>query len=337
MPSPVFGAPRISNDSRHDQPIVYSNNGPLTNAELERMARCAADGELSPEDAARYEAATQDNPSLRALEESDRKMRVAVGRCMSEQAKCPEALRQRITAMATGSALGTEAAADTGPQLGIAGTPADQPQAGTDTASAMRFPMWQRVAAFAAAVEVVLGVSANFNQNSAGTLGLPGIAQGSGVPTGVQLAGFMSDEHNRCAMHPSTMRKFTQKDLSGVPSAFRGVLGERVQPEDLLPTGATFVAAGKCKVPGVGPSIHMMYEAFDAAGDRVEISLYIQRRSDDRFESGKAYAIGAEGDATSNIICWRHEELLYYLVTTSPDTTRDMASKLQAPATAGSI
>ncbi|NRA57972.1 MAG: hypothetical protein HRU13_07630 [Phycisphaerales bacterium] len=314
----------MSQDHSHDN----ANHGPLTNAELERLARCAADGELSAEDAARYESAKRANPSLAGFEESERKLRGAIGRCMAADCQCPDALRSKISSMVAGTAPA--------PQLGLAGTPADTPEQSAGTPSAMRFPMWQRVAAFAAAVVIIVGVSSYLQQNPSTQQGAPGVALAE-MPTGIQLAGFMSDEHNRCAMHPTTMRKFTQKDLSGVPSAFRDVLGERVQPEDLLPTGATFVAAGKCKVPGKGPSIHMMYEAFDQAGERVEVSLYIQRCSDERFVSGKAYAIGTEGETTSKIIGWRHNELLYYLVTTSPDTTREMAGKLEAPAIAGAI
>ena len=101
--------------------------------------------------------------------------------------------------------------------------------------------------------------------------------------------------------------------------------------------GATFVAAGKCKVPGRGPSMHAMFVTTNPQGESVEVSLYIQRCNDKRFEAGKAYAIGSETADVASVIGWRHDGLVYYLVTTSPETTRSLASKLKAPAIAGAI
>jgi len=147
----------------------------------------------------------------------------------------------------------------------------------------------------------------------------------------------MNSEHSRCASHPTSIRKFTESDLEKVPEAFRDVLGNEFTTQDILFSDANFIAAGKCKVPGKGPSIHLMFEAFNPQAEPVEVSLYIQRCGDKRFEEGKAYAVGAETTDGSSIIGWRHDGLVYYLVTSSPETTREYATKLQAPALAGAI
>lgn len=328
----------MSHDSRPNHSDATGDSAGRTTrhrAELERLARCAADGELAVEDAARYESAKAADPTLARFEQSERELHQAVGRCMGDGYDCPKALRDRVAAMVAQQRA--QATKPPAAPLRLSGTPTDtQPESTTTT----RFPMWQRAVAFAAAVVIVVAVSSYFRQNPAAQQqGGPGIALAGDVPSGVQLAGFMSDEHNRCATHPTSIRKFTEQDFSRVPVAFQDVLGQQVQPQDLLPEGATFIAAGKCKVPGKGPSIHMMYEAFNQDGQPVEVSLYIQRCGDARFEPGKAYAVGAKGDtdAKSNIIGWRHGELLYYLVTSSPDITRNMAGQMSAPEVSGAI
>lgn len=317
----------IQGDSQHDHGPNDPPNDPLhtsiDRATLDRLVRCAADGELSEQEAAAYAAAKASNPKLDAYERQERKLRTAVGRCMSEECRCPQALRDRITAM-TGAAQG----------LSIAGTPAEPAR------RTAPFPAVRVVVAAAAAIAVVVTATVYLQNTPAAQ---PDRSSGNGValaddlPSGVTLAGFMSTEHNRCVSHPTTIRKFTERDLEQVPVAFREVLGEEVTLDDLLMENATFVAAGQCRVPGKGPSIHLMYEAFDAQGQPVEVSLYIQRCGDKRFEAGKAYAVGAEGEGTSSIIGWRHDHLVYYLVTSSPEITRDVAESLHAPAIAGAI
>ena len=294
-------------------------HGSLDRATLDRLVRCAADGELSSEEAAAYANAKTANPKLDGYEQHERELRGAVNRCMCTGCECPQALRDRIAAM-----------------TGAAGTAAP---ASFNIADARRpFPLVRTVLAAAAAVAIVT-VAAIYLQGNQPTLppGHGGVAMADELPTGVQLAGFMSTEHNRCASHPTSIRKFTERDLEHVPVAFRDVLGEEVTLEALLLGEAEFIAAGHCKVPGKGPSIHLMYEAFDSSGNPVEVSLYIQRCGDKRFEHGKAYAVGADGDAAANIIGWRHNNLVYYLVTGSAETTRTVADKLHAPAVAGAI
>lgn len=295
----------------------------LDRATLDRLVRCAADGELSDQEAAAYASAKASNPKLDVYERQERELRSAIGRCMAEDCRCPRALRERITAMTAGA-----------PALSIAGAPAEP------TRRKAPFPAVKAVLATAAAMAIVVTAAVYLQNNPPAQPDGPGgagVALGEELPSGVTLAGFMSNEHNRCVSHPTSIRKFTERDLEQVPVAFREVLGGEVTLDDLLMEEATFIAAGQCRVPGKGPSIHLMYEAFDAQGQPVEVSLYIQRCGDKRFEEGKAYAVGAEGEGVSNIIGWRHDHLVYYLVTSSPETTRNMAETLHAPAIAGAI
>lgn len=300
----------------------------LDYAALGRLVRLAADGELSAEEAAAYASAKAARPELEEHEQAERQLRAAVGRCMSgDDAACPQALRDRIEAL-------TADVRTTGgdrPVLKINPTRADKP-----SRPAERFSTWQRVGALAAAIVIIVAVSAYFKQAGPAQPGGDGVAYGD-VPTGIQLAGFMTGEHSRCASHPTSIRKFTESDLDKVPEAFRDVLGNGFTTQDILFSDANFVAAGKCKVPGKGPSIHLMFEAVNPQSEPVEVSLYIQRCGDKRFEEGKAYTVGAEATDGSSIIGWRHDGLVYYLVTSSPDTTREYATKLRAPALAGAI
>lgn len=300
-------------------------HGSLDRAALDRLVRLAADGELSGEESDAYARAKADRPELGRREAAQRQLRSAVNRCMCEGCECPQALRDRIVALTDEIRV----TADGDPGLTITPAPDQEP--------GVRFPIWQRVAAFAAAIVIVLAVSAYFRGNVPTQQGGQGVAQAGDLPSGVQLAGFMSSEHTRCASHPTSIRKFTEHDLEQVPEAFRDILGGRFTKRNLDLEGATFVAAGKCKVPGKGPSVHVMFETLNPLGESVEVSLYIQRCGDKRFQEGKSYAVGSESIDAASIIGWRHEGLVYYMVTSSPETTRALATSLQAPALAGAI
>lgn len=295
--------------------------GSLDRATLDRLVRLAADGELSAEESAAYASAKAARPELDTHEQAERQLRAAVGRSMADGATCPQDLRNRITAM-TGQAQ---------PKLTLNPTPADAP-----TRPAERFSTWKRVGALAAAIVIIVAVSAYFRQAGPAQNNGFGVAQAD-LPTGVQLAGFMTSEHSRCASHPTSVRKFTESDLQKIPEAFREVLGNEFTTQDILFGDANFVAGGKCKVPGKGPSIHLMFETPNPQGETVEVSLYIQRCGDSRFEEGKAYTVGADAQDGSSIIGWRHDGLVYYLVTSSHEATLECASKLKAPALAGAI
>lgn len=303
-------------------------HGSLDRATLDRLVRLAADGELSADEAAAYEKAKASRPQLSRQEAGERSLRDAVNRCMCEGCECPDALRARITAMAGDIRV----AASGTPALKINNASVDPAEAPT-----IRFPVWQRVAALAASIVIIVAVSSYLRGNAPTQAGGPGVAQASEVPTGVQLASFMNTEHSRCASHPRSIEKFTAVDLDTVPQAFRDILGEKFNADEMSIEGADFVAAGKCKVPGRGPSIHAMFLTSNGDGQTVEVSLYIQRCNDKRFEAGKAYTIGSEAADTASVIGWRHDGLVYYLVTKSPETTRSLATKLQAPAIAGAI
>lgn len=302
--------------------------GSLDRATLDRLVRLAADDELSADEAKAYANAKADRPELARQEDAERSLRSAVNRCMCEGCECPEALRNRIVSM-TGD---VRVAADGTPALRIDPSTADPAEA-----PAARFPTWQRFAALAASIVIIVAVSAYFRGNAPTQPISAGVAQAGEVPTGLELASFMNKEHSRCASHPTRIEKFTEVDLRAVPQAFRDILGNGFDPGEMTIDGATFVAAGKCKVPGRGPSMHAMFVTTNPQGESVEVSLYIQRCNDKRFEAGKAYAIGSETADVASVIGWRHDGLVYYLVTTSPETTRSLASKLKAPAIAGAI
>jgi hypothetical protein len=319
--------------SQHDNgPDAHGPNdgadpvqGSLDRATLDRLVRLAADGELSDEEATAYARALDARPELARHEDAERNLRTAVGRCMCTGCECPQAVRDRILGL-------TESIRSGQPQLGFNPTPAEQP-----SQPAARFRLWPRVGVLAAAVVIVIAVSAYFRSNEPTQGGGPGVAMADDLPSGVQLAGFMTNEHSRCASHPTSIRKFTERDLEHVPEAFQDVLGGEFKTERLLMEGATFVAGGKCSVPGKGPSVHLMFAALSPQGEPVEVSVYIQRCGDKRFEEGKAYAVGADTQEAASIIGWRHDGLVYYLVTSSPETTRTLADKLKAPALAGAI
>lgn len=301
-------------------------DGTLDRVTLDRLVRLAADGELSDEEAATYARAVDARPQLARHEDAERNLRAAVSRCMCTGCDCPQALRDRIEALTGNIRTGTFPAGEA--PLTLTQEPASPPS---------RFALWPRVGALAAAIVIIVAVSAYFRNNEPTQPSGPGIAMADELPTGVQLAGFMNSEHSRCASHPTSIRKFTERDLEHVPEAFRDILGGEFTIDHLVMEGATFVAAGKCKVPGKGPSVHLMFESVNPKGEPVEVSLYIQRCGDRRFEEGKAYAVGADTQDSAGVIGWRHNGLVYYLVTSSPETTRTLANKLRAPAVAGAI
>lgn len=317
--------PQQSHDSNEPNDRVL---GSLDRATLDRLVRLAADDELSADEATAYAKARADRPELAKQEAAERSLRAAVDRCMCEGCECPDALRSRIVSMTSDIRV----AASGNPALKIDPSTADPAEA-----PAVRFPTWQRFAALAASIVIIVAVSAYFRGNAPTQPISGGVAQAGEVPTGLQLASFMNKEHSRCASHPKSIEKFTEVDLQTVPEAFREILGDKFDADEMSIDGARFVAAGRCRVPGRGPSMHAVFLTTNPQGEPVEVSLYIQRCKDKRFEAGKAYAIGSESTDAASVIGWRHGGLVYYMVTTSPETTRSLASKLKAPAIAGAI
>jgi len=315
--------------------------------EASSRVRAFVDGELAEADRLAFERALADDPALRAQVAGERSLRESVGRVMGEVA-CPPALRDRVRAMLAdaGESGAAQSAdySDSDPVRAVAG--GEDASAGPDAplrldrAPARKRPGGsRRVLALAAALAVLIGgvvVLQNVAGGGAG-VGERADAQLAGLPSGLQLASFMSGEHDRCLRTPDEIRKFTQRDIESVPTAFRDVLGERMTADQLLLGEARLLGAGHCRVPGDGPSVHLLYEVFDGEGQTAEVSLYIQRCDDPRFESGKAYVVGSDGQLDGSIIGWRRGELLYYIVTGKPDMTRAYADRLAAPAVGGAI
>lgn len=296
---------------------------------LWHLTCCAADGELEglPESVqSAYLAHRERDPALADVEAEQRAMRRAVGRCMAEHV-CPPALRQSVERLLAGADAEHQADAEPARRRLVL------PWAWLDV-----LPAGRGLAA-AAALVVLVVIGGMLVRGPVGVLTSPDGSQVQQAgPSGLVLAGFMSREHDRCAMHPDRVGKFTEHDLDRVPVAFKDVLGGQVDAKALRVAEARFLAAGRCKVPGKGPSVHLLYQAHDDSGRPVEVSLYVQRCCDPRFEEGKAYALGSTGDQhAAGIIGWRQGELVFYLVTDSPSTTRRIAQAMRAPALAGAL
>ncbi|MEO1008827.1 MAG: hypothetical protein AAFX79_09675 [Planctomycetota bacterium] len=308
------------------------NPGGLGEAELARLIRGSADGELLADEQARLDALVAERPEVLDLVEDERRLRSAVARVM-DGPPCPQATRDRVAALLASTPLdGAKPVSDSHSDVRSA-TPADDHYPGEahddppqPIVLRQRVPFVGRALALAAAVLLVVTAVIAFQQFGTGSAG--------GPPSGLQLASFMTDEHSRCRMAPDMIEKFTERDLAQVPAAFRDWLGADLSTTHLLGGDARLIGAGRCGVPGDGPSVHLLYEAFNAQGEKVEVSLYVQHCDDERFAEGKAFRVG---DESETVVGWRRGDFVHYLVTTNAEDTKHMAERMSAPEVNGAL
>ncbi|TVQ63593.1 MAG: hypothetical protein EA378_01520 [Phycisphaerales bacterium] len=339
------------------------------------LIRCAADGELTPEQQPQLASLLTERPDLGAGVDSERSLREACGRVMGGT-NCPEHLRARVLEIASRSAQGSDEAPGHETHHASAGSlQAAQPDTDADFAEAIqrRAPetrsrsFWTGPvrALTALAAVLVLTVSALFLGNTflGNELAQPGegtIAEGPDQRAErVQLASsFVAKEHTRCFIDPSSVAsKFTVREAEAVPAAFEALTGLVFSLGDLLTgpsdNGLRFVDAGTCGVPGGAPAMHLRFaptariDPAQIAERNLNVSLFVQPATGWLgLEDGQTYrldprdrpAIAAQDRASAAhqlILAWQRGGLMHYLVADEPEVGEQLREQLGLPEPGG--
>jgi len=312
-----------------------SHNEPRPGTPDEQTIRLAADGELSPDEAARIQALANDDSTLASRLEHERRLREAVGRAIREDVRTPPGLRDRIArAMSQITDEQIESPADAPAETPAkADAPTDpdthvlRPK--TDT---RRRDFWNRlpaalaVAATIALIASVLVVSISMSRPLY-----------TDEDFGTRVVSFIEQEHDACAAFEERFeRKFTVHSLEEARSVAREQLGGAVHaltidPQTWADASLEFMGYGPCTVPGAERSGHMILRHQQSPA--VVVSLFVH--PDDgrlNFASSNCCYVN-EGDAAGgeSVVVWRRDGFVYYLYSPDPEAMSSARSILDTP------
>jgi hypothetical protein len=298
-------------------------SGPFDSAGA--LIRAAADAELTPEQAERFECLCAECACTPDRVRFEQSLRACCARVMGASPACPETLRARVAALAEQSraaAAGAPATVAT-PEQPFA-RPDPQP-AGVERMGALtrRPSFWNRSPGMSVAAAVLLSVAGVLIWQSGS---LPTDRPPPGMTTQEvnyrdRVAGFVSDEHARCCRSDeAAARKMVYRDLSQAQSHYAQAFGVTRVRLDAAPMPAgqiAFFGMGDCHIPGSSKSAHLRFDAVSPDGDPVRVSLFVMpdngRMS---LEEGTTYRVNAAAcdKAGVSLYAWRNEGLLYMLV-----------------------
>jgi hypothetical protein len=161
-----------------------------------------------------------------------------------------------------------------------------------------------------------------------------------------RLISFLWQEHERCGISEQVAaEKFTVRSLDKVTPQFASYLSAAPDLDGLEKCGLRFLGAGKCSVPGREPSIHLRFDSQGSSelGD-VEVSVFIQSAGGALpLEPGRTCSLvtsqtGApDGESNDELLAWKSDGLVYFVVCRSPAGRQRVASVLRAPHQTGRI
>lgn len=243
------------------------------------LLRCAADGELTPEQVSRLREHLREHPDDEARIEFERRLRRACG-CCAPECCAPSGVRARV---------------ETACSVGV-----------WRLARARRLVV--RFGALAALIAMVGVLGVIWARRDAGSAW--------NAPYAAGLADFARREHKRCDDPGSRAPKFTIERAEAVPAEFAKLAGHPVSLCDLMAAeegGLVFVDAGHCDLPGKGGLHVRLRERGEGGGDDGGlVSLWIQP-DDGRLtlEEGVVYNMGKGCEC---VRIWRVGEVRYTLV-----------------------
>jgi len=299
------------------------------------LLRAHADGEqseLSAHDRARLDAHLASHPESESWIAFERSMRASVGRVLGEQ-RAPASLRARVAQIAQESAAGTIEQTPSTDQDALAASLESRAE------QTRRMSFWRdrfrQVATVGVAAAVLLvgsvfvvrmGTTSPVQQHTAGQ---------------TELVGFASQEHDRCWVDKAYAdEKFTAGPEQVEPLLGR-ILGTAPTMPALVEAGLRVVDAGKCKVPGDGPSVHLRLETIGTGGvpEGIPVSLFVQRSTQDdaRFDEGITYAFESDPASASeqrraSIYIWRRDGMNFVLVAENREICELVREQADLPA-----
>lgn len=257
------------------------------------LVRAGADGELSASQEARLRALVSSRPEVGASLAFERSLRGAVGRAMGD-VRAPAGLRERVmrAVEADGaSAEGIERASEQTRQPGF----------------------WQRrtwLSAMAAVLVVALGIGLIAQ---AWSIGRGGLDAGQSAYR-QELVGFVAREHARTAGNEEARRsKFVLPEPVVAAQELTTVMHSSVAIPACDKGKLKFLGASLCKVPGEGPSAHIMVEPEIGP----TMSLFVRHHGGELpMREGSTYVVDTKacGQGGTRVFAWVEGDLAYFLV-----------------------
>ncbi len=297
------------------------------------LLRACADGELNPDQCERLKELVAEHPEAASQHDFEEKLRGCCKRSMTKPC-CPQALRDKIGSIVADSALNTTAEQD---------AYADRIDgAGVYTTSRS---FWARSPMMGIAAVLVMGVAGvliwqSTNLVSSTPTGMPVIDQ---VSYSERVGQFVLSEHNRCCRDEAAERKLVRHDIAESVAYFSEQFDRPVTMPDLSTHAdrVQYYGAGDCHVPMTANSGHMRFDATDASGNTISLSLFIAPDPGQLdLEEGVTYLVNSEAcaEAGASLFMWVSQGVQYVLVSEATDETCAIVrSIMKAPEKLSSI
>lgn len=160
-----------------------------------------------------------------------------------------------------------------------------------------------------------------------------------------RLVSFLWKEHERCGMNEEiAAEKFAVRSFDKVAPQFATYLSATPDLDGLDRCGLRFLGAGECSVPGRENSIHLRFDSHGSSklGD-IEVSVFVQGAGGVlALETGRIYSLLKPTDtaiacATDEVLAWKKDGLVYFVVCRSIEGRQLVARVLKAPQEIGRI
>lgn len=294
------------------------------------LLRAAADDELCPEGKKCLEEHLGEHPEAASQVEFEKALKRCCGRVMSQDTRCTEALRAKISAMAIESR-----------DEDVSESVVEAMGARTRERS-----FWSRTPVMGALAAVLVLAGGALIVQSVG-VAKTGALQGGGTTSVVNYAERMGDfvarEHVRCSVEQAANAKFDERDLRSAVARFSDEFARPVAipesvGEELGDTGVEllFYGGGACHVPSTSSSAHLRFDARDGlGGEDVRVSLFIAPDPGLlSIEEGVTYKVDSEACAEhgESLYVWTEDGVLYLLVSEADESLcAPVRSLMRAP------
>ncbi len=284
---------------------------------LAALLRACADGELSPAQCERLKQIVGDCPVTPSCIAFDQALRDCCGRAMREamrETKCPDALRERITAIAASSSIAQTTHA-----------PSDHAQHPETTSRSF----WARSPMLAIAAMVMLSLAGVLIWQASSLSGIftPTVPLNiDQVSYSERVGQFALREHNRCSQDGPAQAKLDKREITQAVAYFSQRFDRPVQMPDMAQgeDHIQFFGGGDCHLPETVQSGHLRFDAYDDAGNPISLSLFIAPDPGILpLEQGVTYKVSSEAcDAVgARLFVWAIDGVQYLLVSEASDTT----------------
>ncbi len=297
---------------------------------LAAKIRACADGELQGDECDQLRAYLEANPDAAKQLGFEKELRSCCGRVLKSSPCCPDALRSKITAMC--SCVSDECLTE-------------RIEASNEHSRNRSFWMRSSIISAAAAVLVIAAGVLVFQAATFKQTAVPAHLNLQQATYIDRVGDFVTREHHRCCKDDVAAAKLVHNDITEATAYFSDAFGKELAALDMNTKEGevNFYGGGDCAIPSTSRSGHFRFDATDASGNAIQMSLFISPMPEKNLipmEEGVTYRVSSQAcDKTgTKLFAWTKDGLMYLLVSeasgTMCATVRDM---VQAPPQLGDL